>query len=82
MRITKNKTAIMNLPNGRVVSYRLSDLFEAAGLTETLAARLEPSDIVRRGNYHKTVIEWCQFYKMTPHVIRKGTTQQQKGETK
>ena len=74
MRITKNKTAIMNLPNGRVVSYRLSDLFEAAGLTETLAARLEPSDTIRRGNYNKTVIEWCEAYKMTPHVIRTGTT--------
>ena len=80
MRITKKRRVIMELPNGRVVSYPLSDVFEAAGLTETLAMRLEPSDIVRRGFYHKTVLEWCQFYKMTPHVIRKGTTQQQKGE--
>ena len=72
MRITKNKRVLMELPNGRVISYSLAAVFEAAGLTETLAARLEPSDRVRRGKSYKTVLEWCEFYSMTPHVIRKG----------
>ena len=78
MKVTKNKRVIMNLPNGGVVSYRLVDVMEVTGLSRGEIMRLEPSDTIRRGNYHNTILEWCEFYAITPHVVR--TTQQQKGE--
>ena len=73
MKVTKNKRVIMNLPNGRVVSYRLLGVMEVTGLSRGEIMRLEPSDTIRRGNINNTILEWCEFYAMTPHVVRAGT---------